>query len=202
MINFIKIYLIGYLIPGILAGMAIAIAALCNLNSEKYVGAILFIFGLATVVSMNWKLYTGAVGFVKGFLGWLSLIPTIIYNIIGAVAITYIGFYMTNDLSVAADRIVEARLNAPLINTFLLSIICGFIMSVSVSQGRQKNWLPLITGIPLFVISCFPHCIADITYYVSSNHDIKECLTPWVVSIFGNAVGGNIPTISRFVKID
>ena len=188
-----------HIYPAVLAGMAISIAALCNLKEHPYVGALLFVFGLSTVVSMNWKLFTGAVGFFD-HKNFPLLLPTLLFNIIGAGLTALVGFHMTGELSAAADVIVTNRLSASLTAILLTSMLCGFIMTVSVGNAKSKNWLPLIVGIPLFVVSGFPHCVADITYYVLSGYNLNECVVPWTISMFGNAIGGNIPTLCRWIK--
>ena len=42
-----------------------------------------------------------------------------------------------------------------------LAIGCGFIVTTSVQFARQEKWLPLLLGIPLFILCGVPHCIAD-----------------------------------------
>lgn len=50
----------------VLAGICIGIAGFGYLADEKgIVGAVLFAFGLLTVVSYSLKLYTGTAGFIK-----------------------------------------------------------------------------------------------------------------------------------------
>lgn len=188
------------LLTYILAGMAIAIAALCNLKSTNpYIGAALFVFGLSTVVTMKWGLFTGRVGQFDSLGSFKLLFPILLLNVIGAGLVATIGNFMGTSVTESANRIVEARLSTPMEGIFFLSCLCGFIMTVSVIQANKKKWLPLITGIPLFVISSFPHCIADVTYYINSDYGFLDYYKVWLISILGNAVGGNIPSLYRFL---
>ena len=58
-----------------LAGVCIGIAGFGYLASKDIIGAVLFAFGLLTVVHYALKLYTGTAGFiVKGEVGQLFLI--------------------------------------------------------------------------------------------------------------------------------
>ena len=67
----------------VLSGIAIGTAGFGYLASGKdIVGAVLFAFGLATVVHYSLKLYTGTAGFIRrGELGTLFLI--LFFNLVG-----------------------------------------------------------------------------------------------------------------------
>ena len=55
---------------GVFAGVCIGIAGFGDLAEKSIIGAVLFAFGLLTVVNYHLKLYTGTAGFVKkGELG-------------------------------------------------------------------------------------------------------------------------------------
>lgn len=179
----------------ILAGLSIGIAAVCFLRGGQLVGAALFAFGLSTVVLSKWPLFTGAVGFSSN-VRQLSLM--ILLNIIGAsLAAT---FAMTNAAATeAAHSVVDIRLANGFGMCLLYSIGCGFIMTVSVKYARQNQWIPLLLGIPTFIICGFPHCIADVVYYAADGR-IIEAFPCWIASVIGNSIGGNIPTYTRFLK--
>ena len=73
-----------------LAGVCIGIAGFGYLAEKSIVGAVLFAFGLLTVVHYGLKLYTGTAGFIrKGEVGDLLLI--LIGNIIGCLAVALIA---------------------------------------------------------------------------------------------------------------
>ena len=51
--------------PAILAGICISIGCVVNLRVGGVAGAVLFAFGLTTVVYYGLKLYTGTAGFIR-----------------------------------------------------------------------------------------------------------------------------------------
>lgn len=183
------------IINPILAGFTIGIASVCFLRGGQLIGAALFAFGLSTIVLSKWPLFTGAVGFSSDIL---KLAKIISLNFIGAIAAS--TFALTNPNTVeAAHAIVDIRLSSGFGICLLYAIGCGFIMTVAVKYARQGNWIPLLLGIPTFIICGFPHCIADIVYYAADGRWL-EVIPCWVASIIGNSIGGNFPTYTRFLE--
>ena len=179
----------------VLAGFSIGIAAVCFLRGGQLIGAALFAFGLSTIVLSRWPLFTGAVGFSSDIL---QLAKIISLNFVGAVLAS--TFAMANPATVeAAHAIVDLRLSAGFGLCLLYSIGCGFIMTVAVKYARAGQWIPLLLGIPTFIICGFPHCIADIVYYAADGRYL-EVIPCWIASIIGNSIGGNMPTYTRFLK--
>jgi formate/nitrite transporter FocA (FNT family) len=67
-------------------------------------------------------------------------------------------------------------------------------MSAAVAFARQKNWLPLLFGIPLFILCGFYHSIADTFYYSFAVFDgsvgLSWELASWLaLTYFGNLLG-------------
>ena len=147
----------------VLAGMAIGIAAICNLISGGIIGAALFAFALSAIVCCKWTLFTGRAGFAAGRGEFLELALILFYNAIG-VALAVVLSDSIGALEVNAERIVALRRAAGL-RVLLPSVLTGVIMTVSVKCAREGQWLPLLLGIPTFVMCGFPHCVADIAYY-------------------------------------
>lgn len=179
----------------VLAGVAIGIAAICNLKSGGIIGAALFAFALSAIVWNKWILFTGRAGFAGSRKEWFDLLPMLLYNALGVVLAVYMSCCIESVMQ-AASVIVEAR-KASGIGIVLPSILTGLIMTVSVKSAREGQWIPLLLGIPTFVMSGFPHCVADIAYYcVAKDYPVWS----WVLSIIGNFIGCNLPTIFRFAK--
>ena len=95
----------------VLAGIAIGIAGFGYLASGKDIaGAILFAFGLATVVHYSLKLYTGTAGFIqKGELGTLFII--LLFNLVGCALMGLMARCSPMPLQSAAQSILEGRLS-------------------------------------------------------------------------------------------
>lgn len=175
----------------LLAGLVIGMASICFLKSGLYVGMVLFAFGLSTVVLSKWKLFTGMAGFTNNNL---LLLGILLVNVFGASIASLFAWGSYPDIVSAADNIVRTRIHYGFFGCLLNAIACGFIMTVSVKFARKNQWLPLMLGVPMFIICGFPHCIADVAYYCISRYDFSQTAMLWLGSVMGNYVGCKIPT--------
>lgn len=176
---------IKFLIKCILAGIFIGIGCLAYLKIGGIIGAGLFAFGLTSVILTKSKLFTGMAGFCFTYKDILILIPVILCNFIGCYLV---GISMDN---IDASSIVNARLNTSLLHILTYSIGTGIIMSTAVKYAKEyNNFIPLLLGVPLFILCGMPHCIADICYYSIEGWQISYIL-PWITSIIGNFIGCN-----------
>lgn len=184
--------LINFIKRGILAGVCIGIAGICFLRGGKLVGAALFAFGLAAVIQSKWALFTGACGFAdyRKISSWPNIFFMLGCNAIGVILACILG--AGEDTAKVAHEVVAIRFGMSPLKLLGGSILCGFIMTVSVMHARKGSWIPLLLGIPTFVICGFPHCVADICYYYQSG----EWGWPWIMTIIGNFIGCNIPTLT------
>ena len=189
--NFVQI-----LRSAFLAGICIGIAGFGYLAEKSIVGAVLFAFGLLTVVHYSLKLYTGTAGFIrKGEVGSLLLI--LAGNIVGCLAVALIARCSPLPLQQTAQSVLEGRLAVGPLRGGVLAIGCGFIMTTAVTFARQGKNLPLLFGVPLFIMCGFPHCIADAFYYLCvpldfwSSH-LWEILLFYLAIVLGNFVGCNL----------
>jgi formate/nitrite transporter FocA (FNT family) len=179
-----------------LAGVCIGIAGFGYLAEKSIVGAVLFAFGLLTVVHYGLKLYTGTAGFIRrGEVGQLFLI--LVGNILGCLAVALIARCSPMPLQETAQTVLEGRLATGPLRGGVLAIGCGFIMTTAVNFARQGKNLPLLFGVPLFIMCGFPHCIADAFYYLCVPLDFWACYWPsillfYVSIVFGNFIGCNL----------
>ena len=180
----------------ILAGICIGIAGFGFLAVGGVVGAVTFAFGLLAVVHYRLKLYTGTAGFfVKGELLQLCLILAM--NIVGCLLVAMMARVSPMPLQETAERLLVGRLVAGWWQCGLLAIGCGFIMTTAVKWGREGKFLPLLFGVPLFIICGFPHCIADAFYYLVVPVDFLvenagEVILLYISIVLGNFVGCNL----------
>ncbi|MBQ0022298.1 MAG: formate/nitrite transporter family protein [Prevotellaceae bacterium] len=179
-----------------LAGICIGIAGFGYLAEKSIIGAVLFAFGLLTVVHYGLKLYTGTAGFIKkGEVGNLFLILGA--NIIGCFAVAMLVRCSPMPLQDVAQKILEGRLAMGPVKGGLLAIGCGFIMTTAVTFARKSQNLPLLFGVPLFIMCGFPHCVADVFYYLCVpfeflGSNIVDILIFYVSIVAGNFVGCNL----------
>lgn len=180
----------------ILAGICIGIAGFGYLAEKSIIGAVLFAFGLLTVVHYKLKLYTGTAGFiVKGEVGTLFLI--LLGNLVGCLIVSLIARCSPMPLQETAQKLLEGRLATGPLKGGILAIGCGFIMTTAVTFARKDKNLPLLFGVPLFIMCGFPHCVADAFYYMAvpvsflAEHWL-EVLVFYVSIVAGNFVGCNL----------
>lgn len=185
------------------AGIAIGTAGFgflaAGIQSEAYgslAGAILFSFGLLTVVGYKLKLYTGTAGFIRvDEAGNLLLI--LLGNIVGCLCVAMLARVTPLAIQESAQKILELRLRTGALQCGLLGIGCGFIMTTAVAFARQKQYLPLLFGVPLFIICGFTHCVADAFYYLCvpvsflKAHAL-EVIVLYLCIVLGNLIGCNL----------
>lgn len=187
----------------VLAGITIGVAGFGYLASgvqnEVYgtlVGAVLFSFGLLTVLGYKLALYTGTAGFIKKKeIGNLLLI--LLSNICGCLIVALSTRLSPMDLQTPAQAILQGRLDTGALRCGLLAVGCGFIMTTTVAFARKGNVLPLLFGVPLFIVCGFPHCMADAFMYLSAPVDfllanIWKILPMYICIVLGNFVGCNL----------
>lgn len=199
---------ISTLKSSILAGIFIGIAGYGYLSSKDIVGTVLFTFGLLAVVHYGFKLYTGTVGFFGSSRGLqFKEIPVVLLgNIIGTLLVALLTYAASKDMQSVAQGILQSRLDNGILRSGLLSIGCGFIMTTAVNFAKFRNqWLPLLFGVPIFIVCGFPHCIADAFYYLATpfpylaDH-LAEVLGLYVSIVIGNGIGCNLVRIINFDK--
>lgn len=182
----------------IFAGIAIGTAGFgflaSGVQSEAYgslVGAVLFSFGLLTVVGYKLRLYTGTAGFIKkNEVETLFLI--LLGNIIGCFIASLLARVTPMAIQEAAQRILELRLRTGALRCGLLGIGCGFIMTTAVQFARQKQYLPLLFGVPLFIVCGFTHCVADAFYYLCVPLDFWMANALQILGVYASIVLGNL----------
>lgn len=187
--------IVDVLRSSVLAGVCIGIAGFGYLVTRDIIGSVLFAFGLLTVVGYKLKLYTGTAGFIqKGEVGTLLLI--LLGNIFGCLLVSLMARMSPFEIQASAQSVLEGRLDIGPLRGGALAIGCGFIMTTAVTFARQGNNLPLLFGVPLFIVCGFPHCVADVFYYLTvpfsfwAEH-LGEILLFYVSIVIGNFIGCN-----------
>lgn len=179
------------LASSILAGICIGLGGYVNLVIGGIIGAVMFSFGLLSVVHYKYALYTGKAGFFNNRIEFAELSLIIIGNFIGCWLVSLVFIYCSPQYLASAQAIMDTISGKSPLEVFLLAIPCGFIMSTAVAFARKEQYLPLLFGVPLFIVCGFRHSIADIFYYCAAM-DFR--VQPWLMAVLGNFVGCNIPT--------
>lgn len=180
----------------IFAGLLIGTGGLVYLRVGGVAGAVLFAFGLLCVVMCGAQLFTGKAGFLP-YEDALKLVAMIALNAVGCAIAAIIASYSSSEMLVAnLDAIVSARLAAPWHKILVTSVGTGMIMTLAVYGARQKHYLPLLFGVPVFILCGLPHCVADAFYYAAAafyGNFEWVLLVAWLWAIVGNYIGCNLP---------
>ncbi len=191
-----KVALFRDILPlAILAGICISIGCVVNLRVGGVAGAVLFAFGLTTVVYYGLKLYTGTAGFIRRKGDWSMLAMVLVGNIVGCLLTAWLIGYAQPDCIEPASKILAGRLAKGPLACFLLAIGCGFIMTTAVEFARKGKMLPLVLGVPVFILCGFAHSIADAFYFlVSPSTQVlqTDVLIVYLSEVLGNFVGCNL----------
>jgi len=119
----------------------------------------------------------------------------LIGNIIGCLLTAWLIGYAQPDCIEPASSILAGRLAKGPWACFLLAIGCGFIMTTAVEFARKGKMLPLVFGVPVFILCGFAHSIADAFYFLVSPIDQllqTEVLVVYLSEVLGNFVGCNL----------
>ena len=190
-----KINVMKTLVDSILAGVCISLGGMVFLKVGGVAGAALFSFGLITVICYKLKLYTGVSGFVRSKQDFAELPLVIVGNIVGCFGVACCAREAAPDVIPTAQSFLEARLDKSLLQVGLLAMGCGFVMTTVVTFARKGQWLPLLFGIPLFILCGFYHSIAD-AFYITTACGVSDYTWPvaslYVMELLGNFVGCNL----------
>lgn len=180
----------------VFAGLLIGIAGLVYLRVGGLSGAVLFVFGLLCVVMCSAQLYTGKAGYLP-YREMPRLVLMLLGNAVGCLLAALIARYCTGDTLFAnLDGILSARLTASWHGLTVTSIGTGMIMTLAVYGARRGHYLPLLFGVPVFIMCGLPHCVADAFYYslaLLTDRFEWMLLWAWLWAIVGNYIGCNLP---------
>ena len=176
----------------------------------EVVGAVLFSFGLLTVVNYKLKLYTGTAGFVslrkedgscRFFRAIAELLFILLGNITGCMLVALLlrcsPISGLEQAQAQALLILDSRLTLGPLKAGTLAIGCGFIMTTVVTFAREGKPLALLFGVPLFIYCGFPHCLADAFYYMAAplsctGEHLWEIVALYPCLVIGNFIGCNL----------
>ncbi len=183
-------------IRSILAGICIGLGGAIFIKLGSVIGACMFAFGLLTVVHFKLPLYTGTAGFIElnKISEYYNMIIILFGNILGCILLSYM-----NIKGIDGSSIIQSRIDTGYLQSFLNAIGCGLIMTLIVQGGRDKNWLLILFGIPIFILLGFYHSIADAFYMMVTPEKLRTeyFLTYWII-VLGNFVGCNIPRLLKY----
>ena len=194
----------GVFIKAILSGFMIAFGCIIYLMCpNKMVGALLFSFGLLTIVCRELYLFTGKIGYIRQ-VGIVNILLTILGNFVGTYIIGTTIQLTRLPIAESVSSVVSTKLNDSIPSLFILSIACGVLMYLAVdSYKKSRSWLFVILPVVIFILSGFEHSIANMCYFTLANAWEPRTFLLIGVMILGNAVGSWIMNLGTyFVKTD
>ncbi len=172
------------------AGLLIGLGAYGFLALGGIPGAIIFAFGLVGVVLTGSLLYTGKAGVLTD-IGALTKIW--FWNVVACIVVGLMVYAIGGEPLERAQGIVAGRFVQGPWRSFLRAVGCGIIIDISVYLYRvSKSLIPILFGIPLFILCGFYHSIADVVYLVAAFKWNPAILWYYPIIVIGNYVGCNV----------
>ena len=176
---------------------------------NKFLGSLLFSFGLFTIIQCGFSLYTGKVGYIPENkpIYIREVAVTLIGNAIGTglaallVRLTRIGGKVHENAVAAMDT----KMNDSYPSSFILGLFCGLLMYLAVDNGKRCHQgghdasfvFGTVVPVMVFILSGFNHSVADCFYFFAADISLKGVVYIIVVAL-GNAVGGMlIPVVKK-----
>lgn len=176
------------------AGILIGLGAYGFLALGGIPGAVIFAFGLMCVIFFGVPLYTGKAGVTNDIPG---LVMIWLFNVIGCILLGLAALYLGGEPAQRAQTAVATRLAGGPVAAFVRSIGCGLIIDCCVYLSKNKNsMLPVIFGVPLFIVCGFYHSIADVVYLVAAGTWDVNILWYYPIIVLGNYVGCNVRRVT------
>jgi len=175
------------------AGILIGVGAFGYLSLGGIQGAIIFTFGLVGVVLTRTLLYTGQAGILNNI--W-DVTKIWFFNILACVVIGLMALYLGGEPVERARTVVEGRLAVEPIKVFIKALGCGLIIDIACFTYRESgSIIPVLFGVPLFILCGFYHSIADVVYIVAAGNWDKGLLWYYPLIVLGNYAGCNVRRI-------
>lgn len=178
----------GDLIKSIYAGFMIGLGGTVYLSLEnKIIGAILFSFGLLTIVNQGFYLYTGKVGYENNIV---KILMIILGNAIGTFLMSFIVQLSKPELVEVANGLWQNKMNYNGEQITFLTMLCGIMMYLAIDNyQRNNNILFIMFPVVIFILCGFEHSIANLFYMFLSNNLNPLSIGFIFVCLLGNAVG-------------
>lgn len=174
------------------AGILIGLGACGYLALGGIPGAIIFAFGLIGVVLAGTPLYTGRAG-VMPLKETGDLVKIWFFNIVGCAILGLLVWSLGGESVERAQTVVAGRLAQGPWRSFLRAVGCGLIIDIAVWLYRTKDSiLPVLFGVPLFIVCGFYHSIADVAYIFAAGTWSLDLLWYYPMIVLGNYAGCNI----------
>lgn len=180
------------LIKAVYAGFMIGLGGVVYLSLEnKIVGALLFSFGLLTIVNQGFFLYTGKIGFARTGEDFKRMPVIIVGNFLGACLVAVLC--RLAGMGISSEAVCSAKLSRTPASIFILSVFCGILMYLAIDNfNKCKNHLFIIAPVMIFILSGFEHSVANMFYFALAGMWNGTSVCYLLLMILGNGVGAKL----------
>ncbi len=212
-----KAQIISFCLMAFCSGVMIGIGGTASLLAinlygtwGKLIGACLFSLGILCIVMFEMKLFTGMISQIPEMApkSYWQLPVCFLFNMIGVVLTALLVTYspLAETVVPVGRNVIAAKLDADLwgIKAFCSSILCGFLITLSVGSVKYapRKGLSTTVGvmfpIVVFAFCGFDHSVAN-TLYIFFLGFSPKAIVYLLACIAGNIVGGVIlPILSIF----
>ena len=166
------------------AGFLIGLGVIINtLATNPILGAVLFSFGLLTIIQMQLPLYTGQIGFIAEKRK-IDLIKIFLWNLIGIGIIVLMKMFTDPIFINILIEKATLKFDKSILRMFIDGFICGTLIHFAVKCKK-----PLLTSmaVVIFILTGSEHCIADFPYLLYAPSLLN--LLKFFMVIMGNSLG-------------
>ena len=175
----------------ILAGILIGLGVIINLQSKNpIIGALLFSFGLLTIIQMQLFLYTGKIGYLLEIydINFSTIIRyyirILIFNFIGIAATVGLYAFSNQSFIDVISTAAAAKFAKTTLTLFINAAFCGALIHFAV---KNKKTILTIFAVMIFILIGAEHCIADFPYLLFNLSPTN--ILKFVGIVLGNSIG-------------
>lgn len=198
-----------FALMAVMAGANIAIASVASLWANflygawgKLIGAILFTFGMMTVIIYECKLYTGMVArCVEAPRRDLWRLPYVfLLNAVGVAFVFLLAYFspLRESLLLQGKSLIAGKLMADgwALRCLGSSMLCGMLITLSVRatgyapKKQMSVTLGVLFPVLVFVFCGFDHSVANMFYFYCYGKLSFKVLGYIVLAVVGNFLGG------------
>jgi len=165
------------------AGLLIGLGVIINVQTDPPVlGALLFSFGLLTIIHLKLPLYTGRIGFLQGNLPLILL-----FNFLG-IGYVLIMYCISNmDFLIIFFDAAQDKFSKSFMEMFIGGFFCGMLIHFAV---KCKVSYLTVMAVVIFILIGAEHCVADFPYLLIT-FSLENVIKLGLV-VLGNSIGALI----------
>ena len=168
------------LVAGFLIGLGVIINTVA---ANSVLGAILFSFGLLTIIEMQLPLYTGQIGFIKDKRK-TDLIKIITFNFLGILFVLLLKAVSDQSFILTLSEKAILKFNKSILRMFIDGFFCGTLIHFAV---KCKKTVLTSMAVIIFILTGSEHCIADFPYLMCAPSLLN--LLKFFMVVMGNSCG-------------